>query len=167
MAVIPKRLELEEAHDILQSIHLRSEGFSVIVAVNRETRRRVPASNLQELKVPRGKTIFEATDGGKVVDAIVYNVRTGQVLLGRAQTHQELIDRYAPTTSIDDYVRDDLFVAQQRLEFDSFRAAVEVDRFGRPEDRVQAWNNIHDAREAFIQMGLSDAWEIQIDGEKV
>lgn len=137
------------------------------MVVNRETRRRVPASNLQELKVPRGKTIFEATDGGKVVDAILYNVRTGQVLLGRAQTHQELIDRYAPTTSIDDYVRGDLFAAQQRLEFETSRAAVEVDYSGEPIDDEKAWNNVFDAIETFNEMGFPRVWGTWVDGEKV
>jgi hypothetical protein len=137
------------------------------MAANAETKRRVPEANLKALKVPRGKSIFEATDGGQTVDAVVYNVHTGQVLIGRAMIHQELLDRYAPETNIDEYVRADLFVARQRVELDTMRAAVWVDRFGTAIDKVKAWNNVFDAMDVFIEMEFPDEWDILVDGKKV
>ncbi len=137
------------------------------MAVNAETRRRVPEANLKALKVPRGKSVFEATEEGLTVDSIVYNIHTGQVLIGRAMIHQELLDRYAPETTIDDYVRADLFAARQRVELDTMRAAVWVDRFGTAIDKDKAWDNIWDALEAFYEMDMPIQWAIYIDGERV
>jgi len=135
--------------------------------VNDETRWRVPQANLDALDVPAGTSVFEATEGGRAVDAVVYNVRTGHVLIGRAMTHQSLIDRYTPWTSIDDYVRGDLFPRFRRLELDTCRAAVPVDRRGVPDSVSQAFRCLFDALGAFRAMGFHGGWSVLIDGEEI
>jgi hypothetical protein len=137
------------------------------MAINAETRRRVPEANLKALKAPRGKSVFEATEGGQTVNSVVYNVYTGQVLIGRAMIHQELLDRYAPETTIDDYVRGDLFMAYNRMELDTMRAAVEVDYAGEAADKAKAWDNIWDAIDTFVKMGWRLEWHIYVDREEV
>ena len=59
---------------------------------------RVPPGNRMVLEIPLGGSIFEATEDGRRVDAVVYHVPIGRVLIGRAMTHQTLINRYAPAT---------------------------------------------------------------------
>jgi len=126
----------------------------------------VPAANLTALDIPEGKSIFEAIERGSTVNSVTFNVKTGEVLVGVAMIHQELLDRYSPATSIDDVVRADIFSNRKRIEFDTWRAAAVVDGVGVPDEDIQAWNNIFDAIEVFRRIGLAGKdWTYAIDGE--
>lgn len=144
----------------------RQEG-GTLMSPDDEIRRRVPPANRAALEIPHRGSIFEATDNGRTADAAVYNVRDGRVLIGRAMTHQGLVERYAPHVSIDDCVRVDIFVGRERIEFDTCRAAVPVGFGGDPVDDVAAWEHLYDAVEAFRRMGLPGNWHVYIDGEEV
>lgn len=135
-------------------------------AMDDEITRRIPPANREALEVPAGRSLFEATEDGLPVDSVVYNTRSGEVLIGRAMTHQSLINRYAPWMRLDDCVRGDLFDRPRRLELDRMRAAVWVDQRGRPVSAIRAWDNVCDAIDAILDLGLPDGWQIIVDGEE-
>lgn len=117
--------------------------------------------------------MFDALDAERLVDSVVYHCATALVIVGKAQTHQELIDRFAEDDDLAHYVRMDIFRSPTpfspgpRIEFETIRAAVDIDVHGDPCDNDTAWSNIIDAWKALIDLGLPAHWLVQIDGKEV
>jgi len=112
--------------------------------------------------------LFDATDGGELVDSLVYHAPTAAILIGKAMTHQELLGRFADDRQIDNYVRADLFRRPfLRLELDSWRAAVPFDDAMDTRYADLALRNIFAAIRAFVEAEMPQDMRVFINGIEV